>query len=295
MVERDPLFRPAYVNLNFTYLRLHQLEKMKALQDRLRPIQGDESRFQILMSLYYNAKGDFSAALPFARAAHDALPDEYYHVSALARTYTWLNDWEGVLTLNLQDAEFKAIALDQLDRTEEASITARKWFETTGRPLGLFQHLVFNESYEALMTLVEQHWGGVEAFHAAALPVLGFGHRNLLFVAAASRETGREQAFQTAMGLIREEHDRQRSQGIDWYPFHYYEAIYWTLAGDLERAVDHVERMVERDGYLTPRFSDLMPLLKPLEGLPRYEVAQALALDQLNRERVEAGYAPLDP
>ena len=295
MVDRDPLYRPAYSNLNFTYLRLYELEKMKALHDRLRPLQGDESRFQILLALYYNGKGDFSTALPYARAAHDALPDEYFHVNALARTFTWLNDWEGVLTLNLQDAEFKAIALDQLGRSEEASIAARKWFETTGQPLGLFQHLVFNNQQEALMTLVAQRWGDVEALHAARTPVSGFGHRDMLFVAAASRDTGREDAFRTAMRLIREEHDRQWAQGIDWYPLHYYEAIYWTLAGDQERAVDHVERMVERNGYLTPRFSDLMPLLKALEGHPRYEAAQALAAEQLNRERVEAGYAPLEP
>lgn len=85
-----------------------------------------------------------------------------------------------MLSLDLQDAEFKVPALDMLGRTEEASIAATRWFESTGRPIGLFKHLVFNGKYEALMTLVEQRWGGVGGFHEANLPLFGFGHRNML-------------------------------------------------------------------------------------------------------------------
>lgn len=96
------------------------------------------------------------------------------------------------------------------------------------------------------------------------------------------------------MRLIREEHDRQLERGIDWHPCHFYEAMYWVPAGDHDRALDHVELAVARDGYLTPRFADLMLMLKPIEGLPRYEAAQARALEHINRERVEAGYPPLE-
>ena len=77
--------------------------------------------------------------------------------------------------------------------------------------------------------------------------------------------------------------------------FYQAEAYYWTLANDHDRAIDFLEKAVDEGWTATPRISRLFPLLKPLEGDPRYEKIQLQALENLNRQRVEAGLEALEP
>ena len=72
------------------------------------------------------------------------------------------------------------------------------------------------------------------------------------------------------------------------------EAFYWTLANNQDKAIDSLEQAVKRGFIATPRMSRMWPLLKPLEGDPRYEKLQSRNLENLNRERVEAGLEPLE-
>ena len=77
--------------------------------------------------------------------------------------------------------------------------------------------------------------------------------------------------------------------------FYLAEMSYWTLAGDHDRAIDFMQTAVDEGWRAAPRISGMLPILKPLEGHPRFEAAQSQALENLNRDRIEAGLEPLEP
>lgn len=144
------------------------------------------------------------------------------------------------------------------------------------------------------MQFVEERWSSIEEFNTGQFITFGLGNLNLLYIAKACLETGRHLQYELAMKLTRAEHDEQQAQGADWEVFYVVEAFYWTLAHDQDKAIDFLQQAVERGLVATPRMSRMWPLLKPLEGDPRYEEIQSRALQNLNRERVEAGLEPLE-
>jgi len=207
----------------------------------------------------------------------------------------FLNDFGPMLELSWGNDGVRVKTLVYLGRVEEASIVARQVFEATGQPETLIDFMVQAGQYEELVKFIEERWSGIEAFQQGQSLVFGFGNRNLLHIAKACLETGRDEQFQLAMKLARADHDKQRAQGADWDTFHMWESFYWTLANNQDKAIDSLEQAVERGFIATPRMSRMWPLLKPLEGDPRYEKLQSRNLENLNRERVEAELEPLEP
>jgi hypothetical protein len=187
------------------------------------------------------------------------------------------------------------MALQQLGRIEEATLLSRKWFEDSGQVFALFHTWVNAGQYEAIVEFTEQRWPDLAAFREDVPSSVGFGYPEMGFLAKAYLETGRLQRFSEAMQIIREVHDQQAQQGIGWPFFFLAEAHYWTLANDQEKAIDFIEKAVATHWRTTPRISNMWNTLKPLEGHPRFEAAQQRMLENLNRDRAEAGLEPLAP
>ena len=293
--ERDPLNPTILGNLTYAYLRNGQLDRLANVLDRVRPFLEGQPSFDMMQAMLKSGTGDQSEVLTFARSAYTGAPNNQSVIGALGRALFFLNDFEPMLELDWGGNRFKVQALVYLDRVEEASIVARQTYEATGEPDTLIEFMAQVGQYKELVKFIEERWSGIEEFREGQSIEFGFGNRNLLQIAKACLETGRDEQFELAMKLARTDHDDHRAQGADWDVFHVAEAIYWTLANDQDKAIDSLERAVERGFSASPRIGRLWPLLSPLEGDPRYEKLQFRALEHLNRERVEAGLEPLEP
>ena len=95
------------------------------------------------------------------------------------------------------------------------------------------------------------------------------------------------------MKLIRTALEKQRMLGADSSAFVGQQLQYWILADDHDKAMDSLQKYADKRGWSSPRLSDDIPLLKPLEGLPRYETIQTQMLEHLNAERIKLDLPPL--
>jgi TolB-like protein len=295
MFERDPLYRPLIGNMGLSYLRLGRLDKFSAMLDRLRPFLRGQPHFDMGEAMLRSGYGKNAEALPFAEAAFQGAPANQFVVGALGRSLFFLNEFDRMLGLPWTTAFFKVPALNYLGRNEEAAMLARQHFEATGQFVPLFNSMVNTGQYEELASFVEEHWSGLDEFNEAQQVNFGFGNLNMLYIAKACLETGRLQKYEQAMKIVRADHDQQTAQGAAWVLFYHAEAYYWTLANDHDRAIKFLERAVNEGWRAAPRISRLFPILKPLEGDPRFEEIQSRVLQSLNRDRVEAGLEPLPP
>ena len=292
MFERDPLYRPAISNLIFSYARTGELEKAEAALDRVRPFLKDEpslASFEAQIRLW---AGEYAEALPFAEFAVERMPLDQNFLATLGFALLNLNEYERILPLEVSNPFTKVISLYRLGRVEEATMLAREFSGTD--PSYLLNILVSNGEFTSAVELVEERWPELEAFDAFYGGFFGFGYYNMLLVAKAYQETDNPEKFDQAMKMVRDEHDRQIAQGAGTFFFWVGEAGYWTLANDLQKAIDFLEKAVAQGWTGTPRISDSQTLLKPLEGDPRFEALQDQALQHLNRERLETGLEPLE-
>ena len=294
MFERDPLYPPLIGNLPMAYFRMGTPEKLAPVLERLRPFMGDTPYFKMAEAQFHTSQGDNAGALPLAEAAFEAAPESAFTVNTLARTLYFLNDFERELSLPIKAAWPRNLSLLYLGRVEEATMLARQDFQATHLPDTLIQTLAHSGQYEAVIRLVEQDWTTVEQFHQQQKPALGFGNANLIYIAYACLKTGRAQQFETAMRLARDDHDRQIAAGIGWPMFYLMEAQYWALANDHEQATEFLRKAADSHLVIAPRISRMYPIFKPLEGEPEYEAVQKRMLENLNKQRAEAGLQPLE-
>ena len=295
MFGRDPLYPPVIGNMALAYLQLGRLDKFRAALDQVQPFLRGNSFFDISETMLRTGYGNIAEALPFAEAAYQNAPANQFAVGALGRTLYFLNDFDRMLPLPWTTPWFKVPVLNYLGRVEEAAMLARQWFEATRQSEPLFYSMVYTGQYEELVRFVEERWASLDEFDEAQQINFGFGNLNMLYMAKACMETGRLQLYEQAMKLVRADHDRNMAQGVVWNPFYLAESYYWTLANDHDKAIEFLGKMVDRSFYATPRISQLYPILKPLEGDPRFEEIQLQMLQNLNRERIEAGLEPLEP
>ncbi|NIM70944.1 MAG: hypothetical protein GTN86_01455 [Xanthomonadales bacterium] len=293
--ERDPLYTPMIGNLHVAYMTTGQYQKFGRVLDRVRPFLQGHPSLSMYEALMRTNQGDNAGALPFAEAAYAAAPTNDFVAGAWVRALTFLNEFERVVAISRANPNWHIVSLQQLGRLEEATLMARQWFEASGAVWPLFQMWVNAGKYEAIVAFTEQRWPDLAAFRNDVPGAVGFGYGEMGFLAKAYLETGRLQKFSEAMQIIREVHDKQAQQGIGWPFFFMAEAHYWTMADDRERAIDLIEKAVDMNWLATPRISNMWSTLRPLEGHPRFEAAQQRMLDNLNRDRANAGLEPLEP
>jgi hypothetical protein len=184
----------------------------------------------------------------------------------------------------------KIYGLHKLGRREEAMMLAYE-IAAQGYVGSLFGQLNLIGRHEELIRFVDERWPDLEAFEAD-FPHSTEGHWHMSELAFAYLRTGEDSRFQDAMARIRAAHDQLLAEGYEEAGFFIQEAIYFTLAGDYEKALDNLDRSVDGGFIADLRIAESFPQLEPLEGDPRFEAIQSRMIEMLNAERAALGLEP---
>jgi tetratricopeptide (TPR) repeat protein len=201
---------------------------------------------------------------------------------------------EEVLAMESGPPFFRLFALLRLGRREEALRLAQPWSQRPGRPELMIHFYHATSQPQRLLDYVETRWADTEQFAAEFPSAPMFGNTNLFQVAHAYRLSGQPEKFEQALALARQAHDRALEDGYDSQFTHFAESSYWAIAGDAEKAMDHLEMALERGGSFP--LSDL-PLIPEYRGLrlePRFRELAERAHQRFNEERAVAGLEPLE-
>jgi TolB-like protein/Tfp pilus assembly protein PilF len=293
MLDRDPLYKPGIGNAVLTYLLMGNPEKAMGLVERVRPFLTDDPYLVRTEAAILNFIGRSGESVPLAEFAYQRAPSDASSYVSLAVALSLSNQFERLTEIKAPFPGFRINALLNLSRSEEATILAYQWANAGQHPGVLFNTLVKTGKFEEMITYLEQRWPDPNALETAFPARFGFGHPMMITVAHAYRHSGNQPKFDQAMSLIRIAHQQQGLAGAASYVFYNEQARYQMLAGDHEKALDALQKSVDNGGTTTPRPSDTFPLLKSLEGIPRYEAIQAQMLEHLNAERAKLDLEPL--
>jgi hypothetical protein len=102
-------------------------------------------------------------------------------------------------------------------------------------------------------------------------------------------KTGNDERALDALRRVRSAHDKSIKQGVVDRFFMLQEARYYTLMGDQEVAIDHLEKAADMFMTTAAPLGKFWLEFESLRGHPRFEATQAHMIENLNRERADLG------
>ena len=280
--QRDPLHRPTFGNLQQSYVNMGQAEKALEMLEGLQVyLPGDEDLSGDFGQVYVMT-GRLAQAREKLRPAYDNEP-----LNAVNRI------WYGFVLWNSRQYEqmaavapdhLAALALSRLGRPEEAFILGERAIGTGANPAFYFQALIESGRFKQLIDTLESRWPSLDAFSADWPGGAGYGYGAMASIAYAYRALGNEEKFAQAMLRFKAALETQLAEGVDNWVLHFSRAQYAILADDYDTAINLMEKAFEQGLYLDTALKTAWPVLKPLDGDPRYEAAKATMLTRWKTE-----------
>ncbi len=293
MFETDPLYQPAMANVIRSFNVMGQYEEAREVIERARPFYPNDPTIDLRDSQQLLWEGRLADGIRFAEGALQQRPND----NGLRFVYTLhlLNSHQYAKAEQVANPGWRVTALSLLGREEEAYMLGRE-LAASGEGFGsLVNFLGRTERFEELIEFVETRWPDLDAWEKDFPSRGGFGNNQMALIAHAYRSTGDMARFDDAMKRLKASLEHQRSEGADNYLLIMSEVFYHMLSGDEDMALTCLEQAAERNWTpFSPRLSDGLPVLKPLEGNPRYEAVQQQMLDHVNAERAELGLEPVE-
>jgi tetratricopeptide (TPR) repeat protein len=290
LVERDPLYRPAFGNALQMFNNFGHPEKAEALLERIARIDPDNPDLldaRAVNYLYSGRSGEGLQLMEQRRAMGNMSGvDKIYLSIGLMDT----GQFERATTEG--SPFFQPEALYSTGRVDEAFDLARAQ-AISGNPGNLFDLLVRARRYQELVDYVEERWPSLSTF-ASEYPGGQNGYGLMANIALAYSHNGKIARFDEAMRFLDQRISKLAEQGINNYVFSGNRAVYYAMLGDIDVAFDHLQSAVEGGWVIVGDPVEVEPALAPLADDPRFTEIEATMLAKVNEYRGLLDLAPFD-
>jgi len=291
MVERDPLYQPGVANLCGWYLARRELDKVQALIDRIRPFLPSDPFIIDLEARMERARGNIAASLRLTEKALELEPDSFPMASRRDGDLWSTGQFERLAESNV--TFFRIVGLSRLSRNEEATILARER-ANSGEDVGALIWLLANSGgHEEAIQFIEERWDSLDALEKENPPLGTGGLTLMLDIALAYSNAGNVKRFDEAMSRSRVSLDAFHELGAQDPFFPFLNAVYYTLAGERQKALELLSEVADQRFLLGERYSRQWAALKVFDGDPQFEAIQARMFEHLNAERADLGLEPV--
>jgi TolB-like protein len=291
MAEKDPLYRPGFANLNRVYVAQTELDKARAMVERVRPFMpNDPFLLRIEANIHY-ATGNPARGLVLMEEALAQQPDNGPNIGLRGFGLLITSQFERLAEQGMPWQ--RIIALQQLDRMEEATILAWEQANSGEDVNSLIGLLTNSGKVDEMIRFFEDRWENLDAY-VEEYPPLGNGSvGSLMDIAYAYGSLGNQAVFDDAMKRTEMALVQLSALGYKNPFMTFNRAVYFTMAGDREQAHTFLNEAVDGGFLVGTRFYDGWAAMKVMDGDPQFEAIQARMVEHLNRERAELGLEPV--
>ncbi|WP_156762651.1 hypothetical protein [Woeseia oceani] len=290
IVERDPLYRPAFSNAMQMFHAYGLSDEADKLLQRIEAFDPDHSSLFLARATSYLYAGETGRGLQ--QLEESAKLGELSGVEQLYLSYGLMDTGQAERALNEGSIYFRPDALYQVGRKEEAIALAYE-HARGGEPYSLFFMLVRENRDKELVDYIEERWPGLQAF-ADENPGDDAGYSLMIQVALAYRRTGNDARADEALQLVDSWMNVLESNGVDNTLYTLGQASYLAMLGDVEGALAGLKEAAD-EGLSSATDPDITyPEFAVLQGDPRYAYIKATMLDNLNYNRRILELPPFD-
>jgi len=290
VVERDPLYRPAFNNVIFHYMQIRSMDRAEALVRRVERITGDASP-NIL-----SARGALSLANGQLATAVEELGRAYAFNTSASVVQLWysnalfnLGDFDAAV--DVARTTNKLLPLELAGRSEEASeffgsLEGLLFDEGELRGIGDWM-LLRGRPGELIAFLEELAGDGNDWLAEQPRPSQLWGAGHLTNVAYALKATNRTEEAERILAETREILDTQADYGANNMFYWWNEAEYAALTGDVEAMLSNLRKTIATGLYPTAGFFSAP--FNPYRDDARFMELEQEAIRRANQQRRELG------
>jgi len=290
MVERDPLYRPAFSNAMQIFNNFGRQDKAEALLKRIETFDPENPDLLLARATNLMYSGRYGEGLQVMEERR-----ELGNMSGVAKIFLSFGlmgtgQFERATTEG--SPYFQPDALYATGRIDDAFELAHDQARG-GDPEGLFYLFLRANRDQELVDYLEERWPSLSAF-ASENPGSDVGWRIMEAVAIAYSDTGNVGRFDEAMQFVDQRLVSLAEQGISNFVFSLNLATHAALSGDAETAFTHLEAAVNGGWVAVGEPADIEPGLRALVDDRRYAAIKTSVLANVNADRGLLGLALFD-
>jgi TolB-like protein/Tfp pilus assembly protein PilF len=290
MVERDPLYRPAFSNAMSMFNNFGRQDKAEALLRRIEAFDPDNPDLLLAQATNLLYSGRYGEGLQVMEERR-----KLGNMSGVARVFLsigLMNTGQFERATTEGSPYWQPDALYATGKIEDAFELAHDQAKG-GDPGNLFGLLLRESRDQELVDYLEERWPSLSAF-ASENPGSDVGWGMMEMVAIAYSNTGNIARFDDAMRFVGQRLDSLAEQGINNAFFSLNLATYAALSGEIETAFTHLEAAVDGGWVAIGEPAEVEPALRTLVDDPRYAELEARMLASVNADREMLGLVSLD-
>jgi TolB-like protein/Tfp pilus assembly protein PilF len=289
VVERDPLYRPAFNNVIFHYVQIRSMDRAEALVRRVERITGESPNILFARGALSLANGQLATAV-----------EELGRAYAFNKSASVVQLWYSNALLNLGDYDAavdvarttnKLLPLELAGRSEEAG----ELFESLegllydeGELRGIGDWMLLRGNPDELIAFLEEVAGeGNDWLADQPRPDQLWGAGHLTNVAYALQATGRSEEAEQILAEMREILDTQADYGANNMFYWWNKAEYGALTGDVEAMLSSLRKTIATGLFPTAGFFSAP--FNPYRDDARFKELEQEAIQRANQERRKLG------
>jgi TolB-like protein/Tfp pilus assembly protein PilF len=290
LTEREPLYTPAISNAIQTFNSFSETAKIQQLLQRMQAFDPNSPNLLLARAINLMYSGNMGEGLKLMEQRR-----ELGNMSGVAKVYLSVGllqtmQFERAVTEGSQ--YLRPEALYETGRSEEAYELAYD-LARSGYPGWLFRLFVWDGRHKEVVDFLEERWPSITAF---ANEVRGddFGYGPMADVALSYAQLDDPERFQEAMSYLERHTANLREQGVDNAGFAWGLAVQHALNGEVDLALDSLERSAEQGASTNGKLIEKEPAFAALVDEPRLAALEARMRESLNRNRAIVGLPPVD-
>ncbi|HSM31829.1 MAG TPA: hypothetical protein VK854_14115 [Woeseiaceae bacterium] len=289
VVDRDPLYRPAFNNVIFHYLQIRSMDRAEALVRRVERITGESPNILFARGALSLANGQLAAATEELGRAYAFNPSSSVPQLWYSQALQSLGDFDAAA--DVARTTGKLVPLELAGRSEEA----RELFESLEGLLydefeltGIGQWMLLRGRPDELTTFLEELAGeGTDWLAEQPRPDQLWGAGHLTNVAYALQATDRTEEAERILAETREILDTQADYGANNMFYWWNVAEYAALTGDVDAMLNSLRKSIATGLYTTAGFFSAP--FNPYRDDPRFKELEQEAIQRANQERRKLG------
>ena len=256
VVERDPLYAPAFNNVVFHYVQTRSMDRAESLVRRVERITGESPNILFARGALSMANGQLAAAVEQLGRAYEfntsASVVQLWYSTALLN----VGDFES--SANVARSTNKLLPLALAGRLEEGSEhfdSLEGLLYDEGTLSGIGDWMLLRDRPDELIAFLEELAGeGKDWLAEQPRPDQLWGAHHMTNVAYALQAIGRTEEAERVLAETREILDKQADYGANNMFYWWNEAEYAALTGDVEAMLGSLRKSMETGLYGTAGF-----------------------------------------
>jgi len=294
IVERDPVYGPAFNNLIQAYSWRREFDKAEALIDRVERITGPNEDIDLSRGTLALNRGELADSIRHLERAYEINPSATITRLFYGFSLESIGEYERLAETSgpwRKTIAYLLLGERELAARQFASVIEEQGFREAVE-LAAYYYVDIGD-YETLVAEIEANFGSINALLAAEPKTDGWGADYMSDLAWACLQLGRQQDFEKVMTAMRHALDVQRNKAPDFMPVVWSEADFAALAGDADALIRNARHMFKVDAVDVRPFS--APWFEPFAADENLHAVGRDIVARANDERAKLGLDPYQP